>query len=259
MSRRLFTRSLFLLLFPLLLPAFDVLAQDFSYIHYGTKDGLARSTTYGISQDKEGFIWFGTETGLSRFDGTNFRNFTMADGLPSNEIFGIYTDSRNLVWMNCLKNAVCYYHNGQIHNQQNDPVLKKIVLRGRLTAIGENPAGDIMIYSVESSFIIRADGTTVEAPGYSADRQSDTALFHAVYGLGAFPVRRSRFQAILRHRLKENAEFTLTPAALYIRARRWRYPRRSRFQRLPTASTSLIFLLTETVPVRKRSVSFIKR
>ena len=61
-------------------------AQEYSYKHYGIKDGLIGNHVYHAAQDKAGFLWFATETGVSRFDGTNFKNFTTADGLTENEV-----------------------------------------------------------------------------------------------------------------------------------------------------------------------------
>ena len=57
-------------------------AQEYNYIHYDVKDGLAGSTIYDLCQDKDGFIWFATEAGISRFDGIHFKNFTTTVGLP---------------------------------------------------------------------------------------------------------------------------------------------------------------------------------
>lgn len=69
-------------------------AQSYNYINYTPKDGLAGSTVYSICQDKDGFMWFGTENGLSRFDGTHFKNFTIKDGLPDNEVLKVFPDSQ---------------------------------------------------------------------------------------------------------------------------------------------------------------------
>lgn len=103
-------------------------AQEYNYIHYDVKDGLAGSTVYDLCQDKDGFIWFATEAGISRFDGTHFKNFTTTDGLPETEIIKLFADSKGRIWMAPFKNNVCYYYNGKIHNQENDSVLKKIKL-----------------------------------------------------------------------------------------------------------------------------------
>src|SRR6185437_8538531 len=74
-------------------------AQEYSYTHYDIADGLAGSVVYCITQDKDGFIWTGTETGVSRFDGTHFKTFTVADGLPDIEVLEMFGDSKGRVWM----------------------------------------------------------------------------------------------------------------------------------------------------------------
>lgn len=38
-------------------------------------DGLSLSSVYCIHQDKKGYMWFGTEDGLNRFDGNRFKVF----------------------------------------------------------------------------------------------------------------------------------------------------------------------------------------
>ncbi|MBX9783537.1 MAG: hypothetical protein K2X48_09615 [Chitinophagaceae bacterium] len=89
-------------------------AQEYSYTNYTNKDRLAGNTVYSLCQDKEGFMWFGTESGVSRFDGTNFKNFTASDGLPDNEI--LFCDSKGRVWMAPFRKSICYYYKGKIYN-----------------------------------------------------------------------------------------------------------------------------------------------
>jgi len=49
---------------------------------YTTADGLARDRVYKIVSDPHGFLWFCTYDGLSRFDGYEFVNYSVDDGLP---------------------------------------------------------------------------------------------------------------------------------------------------------------------------------
>jgi len=89
--------------------------QEYSYTQYNVKDGLAGSVVYCAAEDKDGFLWFGTESGLSRFDGTHFRNFTTSDGLPDNEIIKLYLDKHNNVWFISLMGIPSvFYHNSII-------------------------------------------------------------------------------------------------------------------------------------------------
>lgn len=134
------------------------IAQEYSYKNYDVVDGLAGSTVYDIHQDREGFLWFATETGLSRFDGTHFKNFTTKDGLPDNTIFRIYEDAQGRVWFVPFKNAICYYRQGKIHNQQNDPLLKKIQIEEFVSGIVENKKGEILLADPSHLYLIKPSG-----------------------------------------------------------------------------------------------------
>ncbi len=148
------------LLFVFIIP---VSAQEYSYARYDVKDGLAGSVVYHGLEDKDGFLWFATETGVSRFDGTHFKNFTTQDGLPDNEILRLFVDSKNRVWMRPFRNSICYYWKGKIYNQQNDSLLKRLRLTSEITDIAEDLAGNILITENSSAYVITPQGKIVNA------------------------------------------------------------------------------------------------
>jgi signal transduction histidine kinase/ligand-binding sensor domain-containing protein len=49
-------------------------------------DGLVRDFALVVRQDSRGFLWIGTDGGVSRFDGVSFRNYGAADGLPEGTV-----------------------------------------------------------------------------------------------------------------------------------------------------------------------------
>ena len=56
--------------------SFNVNAQkvsDFIFETYSVKEGLSQSSARVIYQDKLGYIWVGTESGINRFDGYEFK------------------------------------------------------------------------------------------------------------------------------------------------------------------------------------------
>ena len=61
--------------------------QTGKFTTYTTADGLPNNVVYGILADSDGNLWLSTNKGLSRFNLVNklFRNFTVGDGLQSNE------------------------------------------------------------------------------------------------------------------------------------------------------------------------------
>ncbi|HEY6505836.1 MAG TPA: histidine kinase [Chitinophagaceae bacterium] len=90
-------------------------AQSYSSVHYDTKDGLPSATVYDISQDKDGFIWFATENGLSRFDGKNFKTFTTKDGLPDNSVLKVHGDNSGRVYLTPFTHSLHYYQNDSFY------------------------------------------------------------------------------------------------------------------------------------------------
>ena len=58
--------------------SFNVNAQkvsDFIFDTYLIKEGMSQSTSMSIYQDKVGYIWVGTQSGLDRFDGYTFKQY----------------------------------------------------------------------------------------------------------------------------------------------------------------------------------------
>ncbi|MCS7003786.1 MAG: SpoIIE family protein phosphatase [Cytophagales bacterium] len=58
-----------------------------SFINYREKDGLASNNIVSLEQDERGYLWIGTNRGLSRFiyETKTFKNYGVKDGLPSTE------------------------------------------------------------------------------------------------------------------------------------------------------------------------------
>lgn len=70
---------------------------------YNTSNGLAQQTINATIQDKQGYIWFATSNGFSRFDGEHFTNFHIEDdnriGMANNLITSLREDSRRYLWL----------------------------------------------------------------------------------------------------------------------------------------------------------------
>ena len=69
-------------IFILLIAVAHSRAEQLPIRTYTTAEGLARDQVYKIVTDPHGFVWFCTSDGLSRFDGYEFVNYSVAQGLP---------------------------------------------------------------------------------------------------------------------------------------------------------------------------------
>src|SRR5580704_9484968 len=81
--------------------AITTVAQEYSFRHYGSAEGLQNLVVLSLAQDHAGYIWAGTEGGLYRYDGTRFRLMGQAEGLPcSTEVHGLFVASDGALWAN---------------------------------------------------------------------------------------------------------------------------------------------------------------
>ena len=84
-----------------------------TYHHYTTEDGLPSNYVYGAMQDRDGYIWFYTEKGVSKFDGYSFKNFQ--EQLPNYDVWGLTEDSQGRLWVHAIHDRLVYIYQDGIH------------------------------------------------------------------------------------------------------------------------------------------------
>ena len=76
---------------------------------YTVADGLAHNVVNKIFRDSRGFLWFGTNDGLSRFDGYTFANYGTAEGLPHPTVNDILETPAGDYWV-ATNGGVCKFN-----------------------------------------------------------------------------------------------------------------------------------------------------
>jgi len=87
--------------------------------HLSLEQGLSQSSVTCIAQDRKGFMWFGTEGGLNRYDGYHFKVFKYlpddSTSLSRNWIIGLYVDQQGTMWI-MTTDGVLHQYNAEQEN-----------------------------------------------------------------------------------------------------------------------------------------------
>jgi len=81
----------------------SIFGQVLNFQHITTNDGLSQNSVVSIAQDSFGFIYYATQEGLNKYDGSNFTVYEEFFRDITNEKFSelgkIYIDSKNRIWI----------------------------------------------------------------------------------------------------------------------------------------------------------------
>ena len=96
---------------------FDVLSVE---------HGLSQAAVIAIAQDQLGYMWFGTQEGLSRYDGSQFETFLHdpydLNSISNDWIWDLLVDDRGDIWIATLGGLNRFsYKTGQFKRYLNDP------------------------------------------------------------------------------------------------------------------------------------------
>ncbi|HEY5749452.1 MAG TPA: two-component regulator propeller domain-containing protein [Chryseolinea sp.] len=112
--------------------------------------GLSNSRVNSILQHSKGFLWIGTEDGLNRFDGYEFKVYRHLPGdttsLLKNGVLNLYEDSRGVLWVSTINGGLHMYNS----EQDNFTRIKAYSFDCEITQISEDRKKNIWIVGVQS-------------------------------------------------------------------------------------------------------------
>src|SRR5512133_4301188 len=78
-------------------------SQDFRFSRISLSSGLSQTGVYAITQDTAGFLWFGTQDGLNRYDGYAIKVYSPipddTTSLSNTTIRALFTDHTGTLWI----------------------------------------------------------------------------------------------------------------------------------------------------------------
>ena len=83
----------------------ELYAQTYPFRHYSTANGLVHSDVRSIYQDTRGYLWFGTEGGLNRYDGSTFQEY-LSGGAHKSAVYAIHESDDGTLWFGTYGNGL---------------------------------------------------------------------------------------------------------------------------------------------------------
>ena len=152
-----------------------------------TSGKLSSSLINCIVQDKYGYIWVGTEYGLSKFDGYRFTNYLHNEedttSITDNIISDLLVDKKGNLWIGCAKGLMRYNYETNNFSRLQFPDGRK----PRIYSMVESHRGDILLgtagyglYSVKDNGIEKTANNrfTIRWERAYAKRDSDVFFTH---------------------------------------------------------------------------------
>ncbi len=105
-------------------------SQNIKFTHYNDNNGLSHNSVRHIVQDKKGFLWLGTFSGLNRFDGYQFKNYMSyspgTNKLYNDDITALELDeASNNLWIGTRKGLTLFKLDTQVFttffSKKDDP------------------------------------------------------------------------------------------------------------------------------------------
>ena len=90
--------------------------QGIEFKHLSIEDGLINNTVYCIFQDHRGFMWFGTRSGLSKYDGYKFTHYYHdvhdSSSIADDGVYSIIEGKNGNLWIG-TSGGLCLYNREQ--------------------------------------------------------------------------------------------------------------------------------------------------
>ena len=140
-------------------------SRSMRFSHITQDDGLSQSFVYAMAQDRDGFMWLGTQEGLNRFDGHEFRIFAEApddqQALVDDGIRTLLLDSTGTIWVGTDAGGLSAYDpvTETFTTYVHDPVDRNSISDNLIRTVIEDRAGRLWI-GTDGSGLDRFDPAT---------------------------------------------------------------------------------------------------
>ena len=121
-------------------------------------DGLSSNTVHTILKDRYGLLWFGTDEGLNKYDGTDFTIYrhdrANPSSLASNDISSLHEDKAGRIWVGTIQGSL------HLYDRKKDAFVR-IIVNESVTAVTSDHTGQLWVATTAG--LVLVDPVTFKA------------------------------------------------------------------------------------------------
>ncbi len=169
----------------------------FTFRSWQREQGLPENYVRALAQTRDGYIWVGTDEGVSRFDGVNFFSLGPQEGFQGGPVQVLYGDSRGALWIGSVGGGLSCWQRGKLQRFTVPDGLPS----DSITALAEDSEGRIWV-GTQAGLAAWQDGhlTSLRGAGVFSGKAITTlycdpkgVMWVGATGAGIFSYRDGRF------------------------------------------------------------------
>lgn len=119
---------------------------QYNFQYLDSRTGLNDNRVNSIAMDGRGFIWIGTPSGLTRWDGYATRAYSpTGSGLSSDNVNEVLADGSGNVWVKCHDRIAVFDQTGDSISSDVAPVLAKAGIKGDVSDVWTGADGKLWL------------------------------------------------------------------------------------------------------------------
>ncbi len=152
------------------------LAQQLPLRYLIQQDGLGSLAVNALAQDRTGYLWVGTDAGLFRYNGAEFRRYGQAEGLAGSQSIALLVDRRQRLWVGAWEGLYLLQGERLVAVKDEGRALKL----GGGQELADGPADSVLVASGGVLWQVSGEAgkTAVRRFFPAAERQRRPALDH---------------------------------------------------------------------------------
>lgn len=126
---------------------FSAASADFWFRRFSVENGLSSNSVRAIVQDKYGFLWFGSDDGLNRYDGITMKQYKL-NPQGANEYISSLYDTSDKIWVGIDEGVYTYDYETETFTPFDIVTSRQVGIKTTVSHITEDKDGNLWFSTV---------------------------------------------------------------------------------------------------------------